>query len=65
MVWFQVGVAVVYSGLAFALKFTLAPQFGIAGILAATGISYGLTHLPLYIWWVRRWLQRASLEPVR
>ena len=51
IVWFQVRVALVYSGLAFALKLALAPRLGIAGILVATGISYGCTHLPMYLWW--------------
>ena len=63
VVWFQVRVAVVYSGLAFALKLALAPSLGIAGILAATGISYGCTHLPMYVWWVWRW-RRANLSRV-
>jgi O-antigen/teichoic acid export membrane protein len=60
VVWFQVAVAIVYSALAFTLKLTLALHFGIAGILVATGISYGLTHLPAYLWWVRRWVRRQA-----
>lgn len=63
VVWFQVGVAVVYSALAFGLKLTLAGKWGVAGILAATGISYGLTHLPAYWWWVRRWIERFVQNP--
>jgi O-antigen/teichoic acid export membrane protein len=57
VVWFQVAVALIYSGLAFALKLSLAPQLGIAGILLATTISYGLTYLPAYFWWVSRWMR--------
>ena len=62
VVWFQVAVAVVYSTLAFLLKLALAPNFGIAGILMATGIGYGLTHLPAYVWWVWRWLRRGDMN---
>lgn len=61
VVWFQVRVAVVYCALAFALKLTLAPRLGIAGILLATGISYGSTHLPAYLWWVWRWMRRRAV----
>jgi O-antigen/teichoic acid export membrane protein len=57
VVWFQVAVALVSSGLAFALKLALAPRLGIAGILLATAISCGLTFLPAYLWWVWRWLR--------
>jgi O-antigen/teichoic acid export membrane protein len=57
VVWFQVGVALVYAAFAFVLKLTLAPRLGIAGILLATGISYGCTHLPAYLWWVWRWMR--------
>jgi len=60
VVWFQVGVAVVYSALAFGLKLALTPHLGIAGILLATSISYGCTHLPAYVWWVRRWMRRRG-----
>jgi O-antigen/teichoic acid export membrane protein len=57
VVWFQVAVALVSSGLAFALKVALAPRLGVAGILLATAISYGLTYLPAYLWWVWRWMR--------
>ena len=60
VVWFQVAVAIVYSALTFALKLALAPRLGIAGILLATGIGYGLTHLPAYVWWLRRWLRQGD-----
>jgi O-antigen/teichoic acid export membrane protein len=61
VVWFQVAVALVFSVLAFSLKFVLAPDLGIAGILVATAVAYGLTHLPAYVWWVRRWLRLSHL----
>jgi O-antigen/teichoic acid export membrane protein len=57
VVWFQVAVALVYSGLAFALKLALAPWLGVAGILLATTVSYGLTYLPAYLSWVWRLLR--------
>jgi O-antigen/teichoic acid export membrane protein len=56
-VWFQARVAIIYSVLAFLLKFQLAPYFGVAGILASTAIAYGLTYAPAYIWWLTRWLR--------
>ncbi len=61
-VWFQARVAIAYSGLAFLLKFLLAPDFGVAGILASTAMAYGLTYAPAYIWWLRRWLRDANLR---
>ncbi len=59
VVWFQVGVALIYSILAFVLKINLAPSLGVAGILVSTGIAYGLTHLPAYVWWVARWMRKC------
>ncbi len=59
-VWFQARVAIAYSALAFLLKFQLAPHFGVAGILAATAVAYGLTYAPAYIWWLTRWLRDAN-----
>ena len=59
-VWFQARVAIIYSALAFLLKFLLAPHFGVAGILASTVIAYGLTYAPAYIWWLTRWLRDAN-----
>jgi O-antigen/teichoic acid export membrane protein len=61
VVWFQVAVALVYSGLALALKLALAPRLGISGILLATAISSGLTYLPAYLWWVWRWMRLRGL----
>lgn len=61
-VWFQARVAIAYSALAFLLKFLLAPDFGVAGILASTAIAYGLTYAPAYIWWLTRWLRDANLR---
>jgi O-antigen/teichoic acid export membrane protein len=62
VVWFQVAVALVYSALAFALKLALAPRLGVGGILMATGIAYGCTHLPAYLWWVWRWMRRRATD---
>jgi O-antigen/teichoic acid export membrane protein len=59
-VWFQARVAIAYSALAFLLKFYLAPDFGVAGILTSTAIAYGLTYAPAYIWWLTRWLRDAN-----
>ena len=59
-VWFQVRIALVYSALAFALKLTLAKPLGVAGILVSTGIAYGLTLLPAYVWWTIRWLRNCQ-----
>jgi len=63
VIWFQVAVALVYSVLAFSLKVTFAKFWGVAGILAATGLSYGLTHLPAYWWWVGKWMRKISAKP--
>lgn len=62
VVWFQVKVAVVYGALAFGLKIWLAQSWGVAGILAATGVAYALTHLPAYLWWIYRWMR--PLKPI-
>jgi O-antigen/teichoic acid export membrane protein len=59
IVWFQVKVAVVFGLLAFALKLLFASAYGAPGILAATGVAYGCTHLPAYLWWVRRWARET------
>lgn len=58
VVWFQVRVAMIFGPLAFGLKIGLGESWGVAGILAATGIAYGLTHLPAYVWWLRGWMRR-------
>lgn len=63
VLWFQVAVGVVYSGLALALKLLLAPRLGIGGILLGTAFSYGLTHLPAYLFWLWRWLQKIDAPP--
>lgn len=60
IVWFQVKVAIVYGILAFGLKISLANAWGAPGILAATGIAYGLTHLPANLWWVTKWIRQAT-----
>lgn len=59
IVWFQVYVAIVFGLLAFGMKFVFASAFGAPGILAATGIAYGCTHLPAYLWWIARWMRRG------
>lgn len=60
VVWFQVKVAVVYGILAFIFKLWLSHIWGVAGILASTGIAYALTHLPAYLWWVWRWMRHVE-----
>jgi O-antigen/teichoic acid export membrane protein len=53
--WIQVHVSLVFSVVAFGLKLILAPALGVAGIVYATAIAYALTHVPAYLWWMRRW----------
>ena len=58
VVWFQVWVGLLNAALTLGLKLILAPRYGINGILLAGAISYGLTILPFYQNWMRRWLSR-------
>jgi O-antigen/teichoic acid export membrane protein len=60
VVRFQIVQAVSFGVLAFALKLVLAPQLGVAGIVWATDIAYGVLVVPLCIWFIRRWLARAD-----
>lgn len=62
IVWFQVKVAIVYGILAFVMKIGLANLWGVPGILAATGVAYGFTHLPAYLWWVQKWMRQDFNE---
>jgi O-antigen/teichoic acid export membrane protein len=60
VVWFQVKVAIIFGFLAFALKLGLGNLYGVKGILAASGLAYGLTHLPAYAWWLRDWMRGSA-----
>lgn len=59
-VWFQARVAIAFATLAFLLKLVLGPMYGVAGVLAATALAYGLTAAPAYLWWSARWLRKTG-----
>jgi O-antigen/teichoic acid export membrane protein len=60
VVRFQIVQALSFGLLAFSLKLILAPHFGAAGIVWASNIAYGGLVVPLYIWFIRRWLAHAE-----
>jgi O-antigen/teichoic acid export membrane protein len=57
---FQIVQALSFGALAFGLKIVAAPILGPAGIVWATVIAYAGLVIPLYVWFVRRWLTRAD-----
>jgi O-antigen/teichoic acid export membrane protein len=57
---FQIAVVSVATALAFALKFVLAPYFGVAGILWGTTATMLLIVIPASLWRIWRW----AISPV-
>jgi O-antigen/teichoic acid export membrane protein len=57
---FQIAVFSVATVLAFALKFSLAPYFGVAGILWGTTTTVLLIGVPASIWRIWRWAGQES-----
>jgi O-antigen/teichoic acid export membrane protein len=60
---FQLIAAIAALVLAMMLKFVLAGRFGVAGILAATPISWFLIMWPAYLWLTLRWRSKPSQNP--
>ena len=56
-VWFQAAAMAAFGALAFGLKLTVAPDYGVAGLLGATAVAYAATVVPAYLWWTARWLR--------
>ena len=52
---YQIAVFSIATGLAFVLKFALAPQLGVAGILWGTTITVGLIVIPATLWRIGQW----------
>ena len=57
---YQIAVFSLATALAFALKFALAPHFGVAGILWGTTTVVFLIVIPASIWRIWRWAMRPS-----
>lgn len=55
---YQIAIFSVATALAFALKFALAPYFGVAGILWGTTTTVLLIVIPASIWRIWRWATR-------
>jgi len=64
---YQIAVFSMTTGLAFVLKFALAPYLGVAGILWGTTIAIVLIVVPAIIWRIRRWAVHSAghLEGLR
>jgi O-antigen/teichoic acid export membrane protein len=57
---YQVAVVAFATALALALKFALAPHFGVAGILWGTSTTVFLIVIPASIWRILRWAARPA-----
>jgi O-antigen/teichoic acid export membrane protein len=58
---YQIAMVSVAAALALALKFALAPYFGVAGILWGTSTAIFLIVIPASVWRIWRW----AMDPVR
>jgi O-antigen/teichoic acid export membrane protein len=62
VVRYQVVVISIATALALALKFALAPNFGVAGILWATSAVVFLVVIPANVWRIWRWAMKPVLR---
>lgn len=60
IVHFQIAVFAVATSLAVLLKFLLAPEFGVAGILMATAMTFPLIIFPAVLWRARQWRRQLD-----
>ncbi len=59
---FQILMFLVTTSIALALKFFLAPRYGVAGILTATAVTFPAIILPAVLWRIGRWRRDMQLS---
>jgi O-antigen/teichoic acid export membrane protein len=57
---YQIAIVSIATGLALALKFALAPYFGVAGILWGTTVAIFLIVIPASVWRIWRWARHSG-----
>jgi O-antigen/teichoic acid export membrane protein len=57
---YQIAIVSIATALALALKFALAPYFGVAGILWGTTAAVFLIVIPASVWRIRRWVMHSD-----
>jgi O-antigen/teichoic acid export membrane protein len=62
LIRFQIVVSTLATSIAFALKFTLASRFGVAGILWGTSITMLFIAFPASAWRIYRWADEAARQ---